>query len=96
MRPYLQHVDTVMCSWHGPGWCCRYDSTSRYHACLRLRGDIDDAREMAVASGLLRTSALPRSCAGLKRPEQLLQMPEQWSISWTDTPLQDRKSGLIR
>ena len=74
----------------------RYQSQSRWYACSSLRSDIDDARAMAVASGLLRASALPRGCAGLKRPEQLRQLPEQWSISWTDMPLQHRKSGLVR
>lgn len=76
--------------------CCRYDSHSRYWACFRLRGDIDDARAMAVASGLLPASALPRNCAGLKRPEQLQYVPEKWTVSWTDMPLRHKKSGLVR
>ncbi len=51
---------------------------------------------MAVASGLLRASALPRSCAKLKRPDQLQQVPEQWSISWTDMPAMHKETGLVR
>ena len=57
---------------------------------------MDDARAIAVASGLLRASSLPRSCAGLKRPEQLPQLFDSWQISWTDSPLRHKKSGLIR
>lgn len=75
---------------------CRHEGQSRYIACSQLRGDMDDARAMAVASGMLRASALPSSCAHLKRPEQLQPLVEQWSISWSDMPLRHRKSGLIR
>jgi hypothetical protein len=74
----------------------RLDGQTRYIACSQLRGDIDDARAMAVASGMLRASALPRSCAHLKKPEQLQPLVEEWSISWTDMPMRHRKSGLVR
>lgn len=74
----------------------RLESHSRFWACSQMKSEYDDARVMAVASGLLRASALPRSCAGLKRPEQLPQLPDEWQISWTDMPMRHKKSGLIR
>lgn len=77
-------------------WSCRYGATSRYWACTSLKSEITYARAMAVASGLLRPSTLPRSCAGLKRPDQLPFVWEQWSVSWTDMPLRHRQSGLVR
>jgi antirestriction protein len=75
---------------------CRHEGESRYIACQQLRGDIDDARAMAVASGMLRASALPPSCAHLKKPEQLQLSAEEWSISWTGMPMRHKQSGLVR
>jgi len=74
----------------------RFESQSRFWASTQLKGEIEDARALAVASGLVRASDLPPGCARLKQPRQLPQLPEEWQISWTDTPMRHKQTGLIR
>lgn len=73
----------------------RFSSHSRFWA-TQMKRDIDDTFAFAVATNMLRASALPRSCASLMQPQQLPVLPTEWQISWTDTPMRHRKTGLAR
>eukprot|EP00878_Enallax_costatus_P023170 GHUV01024634.1.p1 GENE.GHUV01024634.1~~GHUV01024634.1.p1 ORF type:complete len:320 (+),score=51.49 GHUV01024634.1:1096-2055(+) len=70
--------------------------TSRAEACLQLKGDIEDMRAIAVATGLIPPSRLPSSCRGLKQLQEIPIGVDHWSLSWTDMPLRHPGTGLIR
>lgn len=77
---------------------CRREGESRVVACMQLKPAIQAVRVLAVARGLIRPVQLPPSCRDLKTPAQLPQMADgvQWVITWTDTALRHKPTGLIR
>jgi Tfp pilus assembly protein FimT len=63
---------------------------------MQLKKDIESARGLAVARGIITPAQLAASCRTLKRPDQLPTNMDQWSISWTDTPMRHKRTGLIK
>jgi hypothetical protein len=51
---------------------------------------------LAVATRVITPAQLPPSCSRLKRPDQLMDKFESWTISWSDTPMKHKRTGLIR
>jgi wyosine [tRNA(Phe)-imidazoG37] synthetase (radical SAM superfamily) len=65
-------------------------------ACMQLKKDIESARGLAVATGIITPAQLPASCRNLKRPDQVHTNLDQWSMSWTDLPMRHKRTGLIK
>lgn len=90
-------ADFTSCRFHIlPCHACSRQSHSRVIACMLLKGQIEAARALAVATRVITPSQLPPSCRGLKRPDQLPVQFESWTISWSDTLLKYKRTGLIR
>jgi hypothetical protein len=65
-------------------------------AATRLKNDIDTARALAFATGVVTHAQLPLSCCSLKLPQQLPISRANWSMSWTDTHERHERTGLVR
>jgi hypothetical protein len=63
---------------------------------MQLKEQLDDARALAVAAGVVSAASLPASCSQLRRVQDLPRSGDIWITSWTDTPLRHRQTGLIR
>eukprot|EP00878_Enallax_costatus_P035971 GHUV01040237.1.p1 GENE.GHUV01040237.1~~GHUV01040237.1.p1 ORF type:complete len:690 (+),score=95.53 GHUV01040237.1:319-2388(+) len=74
----------------------RREGHSRHIACTKIKEDVKNARALAVATGLLKPETLPACCKDLVRIEDLPRGFESWTISWTDTPLRHKQTGLNR
>ncbi|KAF6250689.1 hypothetical protein COO60DRAFT_1646284 [Scenedesmus sp. NREL 46B-D3] len=74
----------------------KHEGESRVVTCMQLQDELDDARAPAVAAGRVSSAWLPPSCSQLKRVQDLPCRGDHWSISWSDTPLLHKQTGLIR
>jgi hypothetical protein len=64
---------------------------------MKIKGEFEEARALAVAMRLVRVSSLPPSAAHLLLPQQLPQSKtEYWQLVWSDTRQRHAKTGLIR
>eukprot|EP00878_Enallax_costatus_P024712 GHUV01026392.1.p2 GENE.GHUV01026392.1~~GHUV01026392.1.p2 ORF type:complete len:203 (+),score=37.86 GHUV01026392.1:1679-2287(+) len=94
--PPVAAVVLLQQQWFCYSCCAKLLQTSRAEACLQLKGDIEDMRAIAVATGLIPPSRLPSSCRGLKQLQEIPIGVDHWSLSWTDMPLRHPGTGLIR